>query len=59
MYTKPAKYTKGGTKDQLLIATNIDSDGNRFYFNELGRFQNGTWYSFVISQNKGSVGVFL
>ena len=59
MYTKPAKYTKGGTEDQLLIATNIDSNGNRFFFNELGTFQNGTWYSFVISQNKGSVGVFL
>ena len=58
MYTKPAKYTKAGTQDQLLVATNIDSSGNRFFFNELGKFQNGTWYSFVISQNK-SVGVFL
>ena len=54
----PAMFTRPGWQDKLLITTNIDSDGNRFFFNELGKFQNGTWYSFVISQNK-SVGVFL
>ena len=55
----PAMFTRPGWQDKLLITTNIDSDGNRFFFNELGKFQNGTWYSFVISQKKESVGVFL
>ena len=52
-------FTRPGWQDQLLITTNIDSDGNRFFFNELGKFQNGTWYSFVISQKKETVGDFL
>ena len=55
----PAMFTRPDWEDKLLIATNIDSDGNRFFFNELGKFQNGTWYSFVISQKKESVGVLV
>ena len=55
----PAMFTRPGWQDKLLITTNIDSDGNRFFFNELGKFQNGTWYSFVISQKKETVGDFL
>ena len=55
----PAMWTKAGTQDKLLIATNIDSNGNRWFVNELGKFQNGTWYSFVISQKKETVGDFL
>ena len=55
----PAMWTKAGTQDKLLIATNIDSNGNRWFVNELGQFQKGTWYSFVISQKKETVGDFL
>ena len=51
----PAMWTKAGTKDQLYIATNIDSNGDRVFYNELGRFQPGVWCSFVISQKKDSV----
>ena len=51
----PAMWTTIGTRDKLLIVTNIDSNGNRGFSNELGRFQKGTWYSFVISQKKESV----
>ena len=55
----PAMWTRQGTQDQLFLATNIDSNGDKVYFNELGRFQNGSWYSFVISQKKESVGVLV
>ena len=51
----PAMWTQRGTKDQLYISTNIDSNGNRAFNNELGKFQPGVWYSFVISQKKDSV----
>ena len=54
----PAIWTTYGTQDKLLIVTNIDSNGNRGFDNELGRFQKGTWYNFVISQKKDSVGSF-
>ena len=55
----PAMWTRKGTQDQLYLATNIDSDGDRTFSNELGKFQNGAWYNFVISQKKESVRVFL
>ena len=51
----PAMWTKADTKDQLYIATNIDSNGNKGFYNELGKFQPGIWYSCVISQKKDSV----
>jgi len=54
----PAMWTRAGTTDQLYIATNIDSNGDRVFYNELGKFQPGTWYSFVISQRKDSNGHF-
>ena len=51
----PAMWTKRGTKDQLTLKTAIDSDGSKIFENELGSFETGEWYSFVISQNKDEV----
>ena len=54
----PAMWTKAGSQDQLALATNINSNGNRWFENELGSFENGSWYRFVISQKNESVGIF-
>ena len=51
----PAMWTQIGSKDLLLLTTNIDSNGNKAFVDELGRFQPGVWCSFVISQKKDSV----
>jgi len=48
----PAMWTKKGTRDQLTLKTAIGHDGSKIFENELGRFQTGEWYSFVISQSK-------
>ena len=51
----PAMWTKKGTRDQLTLKTAIGDDGSKIFENELGRFQTGEWYSFVISQSKYKV----
>ena len=51
----PAMWTKKGTRDQLTLKTAIGDDGSKIFENELGRFQTGEWYSFVISQSKYEV----
>jgi len=48
----PALWTKRGTRNQLTLKTAIDSDGSKIFENELGTFETGQWYSFVISQSK-------
>ena len=51
----PAMWTKKGTRDQLTLKTAIGDEGSKIFENELGRFQTGEWYSFVISQSKYEV----
>ena len=53
----PAMLTRVGSQDRLYLATNIDSNGDRVFSDELGQFQKGAWYSIVISQKIESVGV--
>lgn len=48
----PGLWTQHGSNDKLHLATNMDGNGNVVFVNEMGNFQPGMWYSFVISQRK-------
>ena len=48
----PSLWTKKKTNDELQLATNINGNGNTRYDSQMGKFQPGVWYSFVISQKK-------
>ena len=49
----PSLWTQQGSRDTLHLATNINGHGNHFF--EMGGFQAGIWYSFVISQKEEEV----
>ena len=51
----PAMWTRQDTNDQLYLATNIDSDGDKNFSDELGKFERHKWYHFTISQKKYEV----
>ena len=51
----PGLWTQYGSTDKLLLATNMDGNGNVVFVNEMGNFQPRMWYSFIISQRKEGV----
>ena len=55
----PALWTRKGTKNKMHLVTNIGSNANKVFANELGRFKKRVWYSFVISQKKHPVRNYL
>ena len=50
----PAIWTKAGTSDRLMIATQINGNGNKALA-EAEVFDTNIWYKFIISQKKERV----